>query len=136
MLDHCYFDYYVKTEGSPYGQGAVSKIELWVDDNNVPIRKVGTVFSKERKWENFLETDYKCSDGTFVKNSELPDGRRVSEFYDLVMGEYECNVFDEQGTLLVKDKCDRNENYETAKRMADGTLHEESGISIFIRCIN
>lgn len=136
MLDNCYFDYYGKTEKSLYGQGVVSKIELCIDDNDMPIRKVGTVFSEERKWENFLETECICSDGTSVKNTELPDGRRMSEFYDSIMGEYECNVFDEQGTLLIKDKCDRNGNYETSERMPDGTLHEESGTSIFIRCID
>ena len=87
-------------------------------------------------WNNFLETDYSCSDGTTVKNMELSDGRRVSEFYDSVTGEYECNVFDNQGTLLVKDKCDRNGNYETAERMPDGTLSTESGTSVFIRCVD
>ncbi|MCM1222940.1 MAG: hypothetical protein NC548_51660 [Lachnospiraceae bacterium] len=114
----------------------VSETALVIDDDYDFDRRIGVVFSKERKWENFLETDYKCSDGTSVKNRELPDGRRMSEFYDSVMGEYECNVFDEQGTLLVKDKCDRNGNYETAERLPDGTLHEESGTSIFIRCVD
>lgn len=136
MVDYCYFDYYGKTETNVYGQGVVSKIELWIDDNRLPQRKVGTVFSEERTWKNFLETDYNCSDGTTVKNTELPDGRHVSEFYDSVTGEYECNVFDNQGTLLIKDKCDRNGNYETVERMPDGTLSTESGTSIFIRCIN
>lgn len=136
MFDNCYFDYYGKTKSNLYGQGVVSKIELWIDDNQSPMRKVGTVFSEQRTWNNFLETDYSCSSGTTVKNTELPDGRRVSEFYDSVMGEYECNVFDNQGTLLIKDKCDRNGNYETVERMPDGSLSTESGISIFIRCIN
>ena len=136
MFDYCYFDYYGKTEENVYGKGVVSKIELWIDDKQLPPRKVGNVFSEERIWKNFLETDYKCSDGTSVKNIELPDGRRVSEFYDSVMGEYECNVFDNQGTLLIKDKCDRNGNYETAERMPDGTFSTESGTSIFVRCIN
>ena len=84
---------------------------------------------------SFLETDYNCLDGT-TKNTELPDGRRVSEFYDSVTGEYECNVFDNHGTLLIKDKCDRNGNYETAERLPNGTLSTESGTSIFVRCIN
>ena len=136
MFDNCYFDYYGKTKSNLYGQGVVSKIELWIYDNQSPMRKVGTVFSEQRTWNNFLETDYSCSSGTTVKNTELPDGRRVSEFYDSVMGEYECNVFDNQGTLLIKDKCDRNGNYETVERMPDGSLSTESGISIFIRCIN
>lgn len=136
MFDNCYFDYYGKTKSNLYEKSIVSEIELWIDDKQLPPRKVGTVFSEERKWNNFLETDYSCSDGTTVKNTEFPDGRRVSEFYDSVMGEYECNVFDNQGTLLIKDKCDRNGNYETAERMPDGTLSTESGTSIFIRCIN
>ena len=136
MFDYCYFDYYGKTEKSLYGQGVVSAIELWIDDNQLPLRKVGTVFSEERTWQNFLETDYTCSDGTSVKNRELPDGRRMSEFYDSVTGEYECNVFDNHGTLLIKDKCDRNGNYETAERLPNGTLSTESGTSIFIRGIN
>lgn len=67
------------------------------------MRKVGTVFSEERTWNNFLETNYSCSDGTTVKNTELPDGRRVSEFHDSVTGKYERNVFDNQGNLLIKD---------------------------------
>ena len=50
MFDHCCFDYYGKTEKSLYGQGAVSEIELWIDDNQLALRKVGTVFSEERKW--------------------------------------------------------------------------------------
>lgn len=136
MFDNCYFDYYGKTEKDIYGQGVVSKIELWIDDNQSPMRKVGTVFSEGRSWNNFLETNYNCSDGTTVKNTELPDGRRVSEVYDSVTGEFKCNVFDNKGTLLVKDKCDRNGNYETAERMPDGTLSTESGTSVFIRCIN
>ena len=106
MFDNCYFDYYGKTEKDIYGQGVVSKIELWIDDNQSPMRKVGTVFSEGRSWNNFLETNYNCSDGTTVKNTELPDGRRVSEVYDSVTGEFKCNVFDNKGTLLVKDcKC-------------------------------
>ena len=54
----------------------------------------------------------------------------------LLRGEYECNVFDNQGTLLIKDKCDRNGNYEIAERNSDGTLSTTSGTSIFIRCID
>lgn len=111
-------------------------MELWVDDENSPQRKVGTVFSEERSWENFLETDYRCSDGTTVKNTELPDGRRVAEFHDSVTGEYECNVFDREGALLIKDKADRNGNYETAERMPDGTISTESGTSVFIICVD
>lgn len=136
MFDNCYFDYYGKTKSNLYEKSVVSEIELWIDDKQLPPRKVGTVFSEERTWNNFLETDYNFSDGTNVKNTELPDGRRISEFYDSVMGEYERNVFDNQGTLLIKDKCNRNGNYETAERMSDGTLYTESGASIFIRCIN
>lgn len=75
MFDNCYFDYYGKTEKDIYGQGVVSKIELWIDDNKSPMRKVGTVFSEGRTWNNFLETNHNCSDGTTVKNTELPDGR-------------------------------------------------------------
>ena len=46
MFDNCYFDYYGKTKSNLYGQGVVSKIELWIDDNQSPMRKVGTVFSE------------------------------------------------------------------------------------------
>ena len=67
MFDNCYFDYYGKTEKNVYGQGVVSKIELWIDDNQSSMRKIGTVFSEERIWENFLETNYSCSDGTTVR---------------------------------------------------------------------
>jgi len=104
MFNNCYFDYYGKTEKDTYGQGVVSKIELWIDDNQSPMRKVGTVFSEKRAWNNFLETKYNCSDGITIKNIELPDGRRVSEVYDSITGEYECNVFDNQGKLLIKNK--------------------------------
>lgn len=136
MYDYCYFYYRCKTRMLENEPELVSETALVIDDDYYFDRRIGTVLSEAHKWENFLETDYKCSDGTSVKNRELPDGRRMSEFYDSVMGEYECNVFDEQGTLLVKDKCDRNGNYETAERMPDGTLQEESGTSIFIRCID
>ena len=39
-------------------------------------------------------------------------------------------------SFMIKDKADRNGNYETAERMPDGTLPTESGTSVFIRCIN
>ncbi len=136
MFDCYYFDYYGKTRKLENESKVVSETELWIDNTYEPERKIGVVFSEERTWKNFLETDYRCSDGTSVKNRELPDGRRVSEVYDSVEGEYECNIFDNQGNLLIKDKCDRNGNYETAERMPDGTLHEESGTSVFIRCID
>ena len=136
MFNNCYFDYYGKTKKLKNKPKVVSEIELWIDDNFEPERNIGTVFSEEHTWNNFLETDDSCSDGTTVKNKKLSDGRRVSEFYDSVMGEYECNVFDNQGTLLIKDKCDRNGNYEIAKRMPDGTLSITSGTSIFIRCVD
>lgn len=38
MFDNCYFDYYGKTEKDIYGQGVVSKIELWIDDNQSPMK--------------------------------------------------------------------------------------------------
>lgn len=136
MFDDCYFDYYGKTRKIANEPKVVSEIELWIDDEYEPERNIGTVFSEERTWNHFLETDYSCSDGTTVRNKELQDGRRISEFYDSVTGAYECNVFDNQGMLLIKDKADRNGNYETAERMPDGTLSTESGTSIFIRCIN
>lgn len=136
MFDDCYFDYYGKTRKIANEPKVLSEIELWIDDNCEPKRNIGTVFSEEHTWNHFLVSEYKSSDGITVKNEELPDGRRVSESYDSVTGEYECNVFDNQGTLLVKDKADRNGNYETAERMPDGTLSTESGTSVFIRCIN
>ena len=101
MFNNCCFDYYRKTKKLKNELKVVSEIELWIDDNCEPERNIGTVFSEERTWNNFLETDDSCSDGTTVKNKELSDGRRVSEFYDSFMGEYECNVFDNQGILLI-----------------------------------
>lgn len=136
MFDDCYFDYYGKTRKIANEPKVVSEIELWIDDNCEPERNIGTVFSEERKWNHFLLSEYKSSDGITVKNEELSDGRRVSEVYNSVMGQYECNIFDNQGALLIKDKCDRNGNYETAEIMPDGTLSTESGTSVFIRCIN
>ncbi len=136
MFDECYFDYYGKTRMIKNEPKVVSEVELYINLDEGLERKMGVVFSEERTWKNFLETDYRCSDGTSVKNRELSDGRRVSEVYDSVEGEYECNVFDNQGNLLIKDKCDRNGNYEIAERMSDGTLYKESGTSVFIRCID
>ena len=136
MFDYCYFDYYGKTRKLENEPKVVSEIELWIDDTNLLEAKIGTVFSEERTFENFMVTEYSCSDGTTVKNKELSDGKRISESYDSVTGEYECNVFDNQGTLLIKDKCDRNGNYEIAERNSDGTLSTISGTSIFIRCID
>lgn len=46
MLDHCYFDYYGKTEKSLYGQCVISKIELYIDDNEMPIRKSWYCFQR------------------------------------------------------------------------------------------
>lgn len=136
MFDYCYFDYYGKTRKLENEPKVVSEIELWIDDTNLLEAKIGTVFSEERKFEDFMVTEYSCSDGTSIKNKELSDGKRISESYDSVTGQYECNVFDNQGTLLIKDKCDRNGNYEIAERNSDGTLSTTSGTSIFIRCIN
>ncbi len=136
MFDYDFFDYYGKTRMIKNEPKVVSEVELYINLDEGLERKMGVAFSEERTWQNFLETDCICSDGTSVKNRELPDGRRVSEVYDSVEGEYVCKVFDNQGNLLIKDKCDRNGNYETAERMPDGTLYEESGTSVFIRCID
>lgn len=46
MFDYCYFDYYGKTRKVDYMPKVVSEVELWVDDENSPQRKVGTVFSE------------------------------------------------------------------------------------------
>lgn len=54
MFDYCYFDYYGKTKSNLYGQGVVSEIELWIDDNRLPLRKVGAVLQEERTWNDFL----------------------------------------------------------------------------------
>lgn len=61
MFDNCYIDYYGKTEENPYGQSVISKLELWIDDKQLPPRKVVTIFGDERTWNNFLETNYSCS---------------------------------------------------------------------------
>ena len=136
MFNGCYFDYYGSSKKQKNEPKVVSEVELWIDDTCLPERKIGTVFKEERTWNDFLLSEYNCSDGTAVKNSELSDGRRVAKLYDSVTGEYECNVFDNQGTLLIKDKSDRNGNYEITERMPDGTILTLTGKSIFIRCID
>ena len=67
MFNNCYFDYYGKTKKLKNKPKVVSEIELWIDDNFEPERNIGTVFSEEHTWNNFLETDDSCSDGTTVK---------------------------------------------------------------------
>ena len=86
MFDYCYFDYYGKTRKLENEPKVVSEIELWIDDTNLLEAKIGTVFSEERKFEDFMVTEYSCSDGTSIKNKELSDGKRISESYDFVTG--------------------------------------------------
>ena len=137
MFDDCYFDYNYRSKLDNKKSKVISQVELTINDNyDYFYERVGTVFKEERTWNDFLLSEYNCSDGTAVKNSELSDGKRVAELYDFVTGEYECNVFDNQGTLLIKDKSDRNGNYEIEERMPDGTISTQTGTSIFIRCID
>lgn len=136
MFDYCYFDYYGNSRKEKNEPKVVSEVELWLDDHEMPKNKIGTVYSEERTWNNFMVSEYSSSDGTTLKNIELSDGRRVSEFCDCVADIYECNVFDNQGTLLAKEKYDRNGNYERSERMPDGTMSTSSGKTVFIRCMD
>ncbi|MCM1530288.1 MAG: hypothetical protein NC093_09880 [Alistipes sp.] len=47
----------------------VSETEVYFNIYDSLGRKVGVAFREERKWENFLETDYKCSDSTLHEES-------------------------------------------------------------------
>ena len=53
MFDDCYLEYYGKTRKLENEPKVVSEIELWIDDTNLLEAKIGTVFSEERKFEDF-----------------------------------------------------------------------------------
>lgn len=68
-----------------------------------------------------------------MKNKILLDGTRVAESYYAVKREYIYSAFDEKGTLLSREYTDSTGKYTIEQRLPDGTMHKESGKSIFVR---
>lgn len=95
--------------------------------------KVGTILREERTWHDFLETEYRSSQGIVQKRTEMPDGTRCAEHYDAVKGIYESYQFDNVGTLLHKQTCDNFGHYETTERQHDGTYTTTKVTSVFVR---
>lgn len=136
MFDIGYMDYYGRTTAKKGEPKIVSEITLSFTCEFEYGDVLGTVFTQEKTFNNFLETENVCSYGKVIRNKELPDGRRMSEDYDSLTGEYICKVFDNKGTLLTVDRANRSGAYYTSERNSDGTYDTQEGVSPFIRCFD
>lgn len=131
MFDNCFLDYESSTK-AVNGEPAVEmKVNLRADDTRISV-DLGTVYTEKRTFKDFLLSEYSTSDGITLKNKILLDGTRVAESYDAVKREYICSAFDEKGTLLERECADSNGKYTIEQRLPDGTMHKESGSSIFV----
>ena len=132
MFEGCYLDFEGCTKAVKGEPAVEMKVNLRVDDGENPVN-LGAVYTEKRTFKDFLLSEYSTSDGITVKNKILPDGTRVAESYDAVKREYICSAFDEKGTLLSREYTDSTGKYTIEQRLPDGTMHKESGNSMFVR---
>ncbi|MGN0630997.1 MAG: hypothetical protein ACI4JN_06680 [Ruminococcus sp.] len=132
MFEGCYLDFEGCTKAVKGEPAVEMKVNLRADDTRISV-DLGTVYTEKRTFKDFLLSEYSTSDGITVKNTILPDGTRVAESYDAVKREYVCSAFDEKGTLISREYTDSSGKYAIEQRLPDGTMHKESGSSIFVR---
>ena len=132
MFDNCFLDYESSTKAVKGEPSVEMKVNLRADDTRISV-DLGTVYTEKRTFKDFLLSKYSTSDGITVKNKILPDGTRVAESYDAVKREYIYSAFDEKGTLLSREYTDSTGKYTIEQRLPDGTMHKESGNSMFVR---
>ena len=135
MFDNCFLDYEGSTKAVKGEPAVEMKVNLRADDTRISV-DLGTVYTEKRSFKDFLLSEYSTSDGRTVKNKILPDGTRVAESYDAVKREYIYSAFDEKGTLLEREYTDSTGKYTIEQRLFDGTMHKESGQSVFVRCFD
>lgn len=136
MFDTDYLDYTYYATASKNEPVVETKVTLRVEQPDEDIVELGTVYTQKHRFKDFLETDYTDSLGLTVKNQILSDGTRMAERYDAANGYYRCSMFDDNGTLLYQEIAENNGKYSFKQRQPDGSMYEESGQSIFIRCFN
>lgn len=110
----------------------IAEIELWY---GMAGRReyAGAILREERTLHNFLETEYRNSQGMVQKRYDLADGNRVAEHYDTATGDYECYLFDHGGTLLRKEQYNQYGDYTISERQSDNSMKDTCGTTVFTK---